>query len=146
MGAGKSYPYRYNGKELNEEFGLSLQAYGGRWYEPAVSRWTTVDPLAEKMPEWSTYNYTMGNPINLVDPDGRLPQSCCGGPTIADEFIPSLIAAGYQLWHSVSRNTQILFGGEQPENIPYRKYSTQWNGERSVVVYTEHRIESSTSE
>jgi len=30
-----------------------------------------VDPLAEKYAGWSTYNYVMGSPIKLVDPDGR---------------------------------------------------------------------------
>ena len=35
--------------------------------------WLSVDPLAEKFPNASPYNYCLGNPINLVDPDGREP-------------------------------------------------------------------------
>ena len=31
----------------------------------------SVDPLAMKFPGWSTYNYVMGNPLNLIDPDGK---------------------------------------------------------------------------
>lgn len=38
-----------------------------------VQRFLSVDPLASNMPSWSPYNYTMNNPIKLIDPDGRFP-------------------------------------------------------------------------
>jgi len=63
--------YRYNGKELVEDIGL--YDYGARWYDPAVARWNAVDPLADQFAAHSPYNYVMGNPISLVDPDGRAP-------------------------------------------------------------------------
>jgi len=37
-------------------------------------RWTSVDPLSEKYPSLSPYNYTLNNPIKFVDPDGRSPE------------------------------------------------------------------------
>lgn len=45
--------------------------YGARYYDPSLSVWMGVDPLADKFPGWSPYNYTMNNPINMIDPDGR---------------------------------------------------------------------------
>src|SRR5690606_37347947 len=34
-----------------------------------------VDPLAEDFAEWTPYNYTLNNPINLVDSTGMAPES-----------------------------------------------------------------------
>ena len=64
-------PYKFNGKELDEETGLYY--YGARYYDPRVSNWLSVDPLAEKFPNASPYNYCLDNPINLIDPDGMAP-------------------------------------------------------------------------
>ncbi len=45
--------------------------YGARWYDAAVGRFMSVDPLAEKYPSWSPYTYVANNPSNNIDPDGR---------------------------------------------------------------------------
>jgi RHS repeat-associated protein len=47
--------------------------FGARMLDPRVGRWFAPDPLEEKGPEYSTYNYTFNCPINLTDPDGRWP-------------------------------------------------------------------------
>ncbi|OJU35555.1 MAG: hypothetical protein BGN96_04830 [Bacteroidales bacterium 45-6] len=66
-----STPYKFNGKELDEEMGLYY--YGARYYDPRVSQWLVVDPLAEKYPGWSVYNYCLQNPIIFIDIDGKGP-------------------------------------------------------------------------
>ncbi|MFV0531045.1 MAG: RHS repeat domain-containing protein [Flavobacteriales bacterium] len=64
-------PYLFNAKELDEETGLYY--YGARYYNPRISLWLSVDPLAEKYPNISPYAYVANNPINYIDPDGREP-------------------------------------------------------------------------
>jgi hypothetical protein len=54
---------------------LGLYDYGARWYDPAIGRWTSVDPLAETMASWSPYNYVLGDPISLTDPTGMFPEN-----------------------------------------------------------------------
>jgi len=67
---GRNTKYRYNNKELNEDFGLDWYDYGARWYDPAIGRWHSIDPLAEKYYPFTEYNYTSNNPILFSDPRG----------------------------------------------------------------------------
>jgi RHS repeat-associated protein len=41
----KTYKYKYNGKELQDELGLNWYDYGWRNYDPAIARWVNIDPL-----------------------------------------------------------------------------------------------------
>ena len=66
------HPFRFTGKELDNQNGLNMYDFGARWFDVAgVPMWTSVDPLAEKYYNISPYVYCNNNPVMFIDPDGR---------------------------------------------------------------------------
>src|SRR5690606_36574176 len=57
-------PYKFNGKEMDRETGMYY--YGARYYDPRISIFVRVDPLAEQTME--PYLYVGNNPIMFTDP------------------------------------------------------------------------------
>ena len=78
-------PYKFNGKEKDDELRSNreyqnnnklyeqtgLNNYGARYYWDKGSFWLSVDPMSDKYPHLTSYNYCANNPVMLVDPDGR---------------------------------------------------------------------------
>ncbi|MCF8355226.1 MAG: hypothetical protein K9H48_12315 [Melioribacteraceae bacterium] len=74
---GMEEKYYYTGKKRDTELLLRLisnfggQAsydYFGAWYyDSDIGRWLSVDPLSDKYPGWSPYNYVGNNPLIRID-------------------------------------------------------------------------------
>mgnify|MGYP003645114235 CR=1 FL=1 len=64
--------HTYNGKEHDKSLGLNWHDYGARRYDASLGRWMSTDPYAEKYETLSPYTYVSNNPVNAIDPDGRL--------------------------------------------------------------------------
>jgi len=129
------YKYKYNGKELQDEnIGgqqLNLYDYGARNYDPALGRWMNIDPLAEEFPAWSPYNYTMNNPINLIDHDGRAP----------------LPPNEYEIDLRTGKQTMISgLGGQDVSFYHYKGGGAEYNGKTRILnmnTYEEQWMSSS---
>lgn len=69
--ASYSTPYKYTGQELDDD--TDYYYYGARYYDPRVSQFMGVDPLADAPLNVGTspYAYVWNNPLKFIDPDGR---------------------------------------------------------------------------
>ena len=56
--------YKYTGQELDVETGLYY--YGARYYDPMVSQFIGVDPLAEQFAQWTPFHYVHNNPLKYT--------------------------------------------------------------------------------
>jgi RHS repeat-associated protein len=79
--AASKYRYLYNGKELNEEFGLNFYDYGARWLDPGVGSWWQVDPATAGNYSQSPYQYVLNNPVKYIDPFGLWETTATGYST-----------------------------------------------------------------
>lgn len=62
---------RYNGKEIQPEFGLGWYDYGFRFYDPQIGRWHVIDPMVENNHhDYTPYAYAYNNPILYIDQVG----------------------------------------------------------------------------
>ena len=62
--------YRFTGKEVQRDFGANLYDSFAR-FQHNNGRFLSIDPKAESFYHISPYAYCAGNPVNLVDPDGK---------------------------------------------------------------------------
>ncbi|HKI45727.1 MAG TPA: RHS repeat-associated core domain-containing protein [Balneolales bacterium] len=74
--------YKFTGKYRDTETGYDY--FGARYYDSWLGRFLSVDPMSKKYPRFSPYNYTLDNPLRLVDPHGESfadpykgPLPCC---------------------------------------------------------------------
>jgi RHS repeat-associated protein len=61
-------PWRFSSKRVDPETGWVY--YGQRYYDAAVGRWTTPDPLGFKDGH-NLYCFVLNRPMKYIDPDGR---------------------------------------------------------------------------
>src|SRR5262249_52370473 len=61
-------PFGFAGGLYDPQTGL--ERFGARDYDPEVGRWTSKDPIGFGGGDANLYDYTMVDPVNLIDPWG----------------------------------------------------------------------------
>jgi RHS repeat-associated protein len=114
-------PMRFSTKFYDDQTGLSY--YGYRFYNPALGRWMTRDPLGERgginpygfvdsvgkpFSGTNLYTFTDNSPVNAIDPDGLLTIYYGAGGTAYYGNRGMVTASGGALLYS---DDTPLFGG-----------------------------------
>ena len=68
--ANTNYRYGFNGKENDIDIENGMQDYGMRIYDGRLGRFLSVDPLSNKYPELTPYQFASNRPIEGIDLDG----------------------------------------------------------------------------
>jgi RHS repeat-associated protein len=120
-----STPYTFSGKEKDAETGYGY--FGARYYDSGLSMWLSVDPMSDKYPSMSPYNYCANNPVILVDPDGRAAVNVLIDPPymrrVSECFGNEFSSPQINIWHSI------------PSVIPQNKF-IGWKYNNIVNCYT----------
>ena len=83
----------YNTRLKKVAYLLPGDSLVGRARSEVVSRWLTVDPLAEKFAHISPYVYVSNNPVRFNDPDGRAEKDVILGGAKRQQAFKQLQAA-----------------------------------------------------
>ncbi|WP_074406964.1 DUF6443 domain-containing protein [Aquimarina megaterium] len=141
---GSKHNYGFGGKEEQNELGLNLYDYHARMYEPSIGRMMNIDPHADSYYGINPYNYTLNNPVLLIDPDGKDTVISIEGNTITVSTQIYIHGSGatQEEANKIQKSIQSLFGKHNEF-----KYTDEdgnefdINFETSVDVYDEENTE-----
>jgi RHS repeat-associated protein len=114
--------YKFNGIEYQDELGLNLYDMDMRDYDPAIGRWTGIDPVTHF--DQSPYCAFNNNPVYFADPSGA---DGVGGETYTSVF-------GMQV--STPNNTGMITGYSAGATFGslYENVGAAW-GDGGIVPY-----------
>lgn len=65
------YKFKFEGRELQDELGLTVYPFKYRTYDPATGRFWSVDPVAESYVYNGVYNFAENRVVESIDLEGK---------------------------------------------------------------------------
>ncbi len=130
------YPFFFNGKEKDYESGFHY--YGARYYwSELLTGWLSVDPMADKFPSLSPYNYCEWNPVKLVDPEGdsiKLAEN--SSDAFREQFLDAIQYlsdnGASDIYESINKRTETIY----IEELSYEEaYKTQFVPSEKKILW-----------
>ncbi|MBK7447046.1 MAG: RHS repeat-associated core domain-containing protein [Ignavibacteria bacterium] len=63
--------FKFTEKERDAE--SNYDYFGARYYDSRIGRWGQTEPMLDKYPGLTPYNYSVDNPLRVIDPNGADP-------------------------------------------------------------------------
>ena len=128
-----SQPEKYQGKDWNPAASFNVYDFGARLYDPALGRWISQDPMAEKYYPQSPYLFCAGNPMKFVDPDGSYftPRSY--------PYVQALLDYSYQQLDILSEREHSLNQQMNLNNSPIERIGMLLSREILLASIAEYR-------
>ena len=148
-----SHPFRFTGKELDRQNSLNMYDFGARLFDVAgVPMWTSVDPLAEKYYSTSPYAYCAGDPVNKVDPNGKLVVFAKG---VSDNFKKNFVKSVQHLnehgcggmLKALNDSKKIYYIAESKSgsnSFDYKTKTILWNSQMGLKTNDAHYLSPTT--
>ncbi|HRJ98775.1 MAG TPA: RHS repeat-associated core domain-containing protein [Ignavibacteria bacterium] len=113
--------YKFTGKERDEE--SFYDYFGARYYDSRIGRWGQVEPLLKKYLSVTPYNYSLDNPLVVIDPNGKDPKrSELGNAQQVENILRDMMNSGSTSFGVV----QARF--ESPQNSDVHYIATEKGG------------------
>ncbi|HUH51219.1 MAG TPA: RHS repeat-associated core domain-containing protein [Flavobacterium sp.] len=123
----KLYQYKYNHQEWQDELDLNVYTMDWRQYDPAIARWTVMDPVIHH--PMSPYNAFDNNPVYWADPSG--------GNSISSA-LSNLFSWENRFHYNWDSGTYSMFGKEFSSNAVASLLETSRNTDLTISLDPEN--------
>ena len=120
-----------------ETASFNVYDFGARLYDPALGRWLSQDPLAEKYQAHSPYLFCAGNPMRFVDPEGKDVWEIDNEGRIINRIKDKTQDALYIVAQGADGNYQRIFTTTEEGEIVYHSISFSYGtveSQRTIAI------------